>query len=103
MLDLLISKHGNYMAIGDDDQTIYQWRGADPKYILDFEKQYQAKKYTLSLNFRSTATQVLLANEVIRHNQMRYKKTLNLYRTEKGISPVSYTHLFKKKISSKMS
>jgi DNA helicase-2/ATP-dependent DNA helicase PcrA len=91
MLDLLISKHGNYMAIGDDDQTIYQWRGADPKYILDFEKQYQAKKYTLSLNFRSTATQVLLANEVIRHNQMRYKKTLNLYRTEKGISQIIQT------------
>jgi DNA helicase-2/ATP-dependent DNA helicase PcrA len=88
MLDLLISKHRNYMVIGDDDQTIYQWRGADPKYILEFEKRYQAKKYILSLNFRSTATQVLLANEVIGHNKIRSKKNLHLYRTEKGLSQI---------------
>ncbi|HHT09924.1 MAG TPA: ATP-dependent helicase, partial [Candidatus Atribacteria bacterium] len=88
ILDLLIDEHRNYMAIGDDDQTIYQWRGADPNYIIEFEKRYQAKKYILSLNFRSTATQVLLANEVIQHNKIRSKKTLHLYRTEKGLSQI---------------
>ena len=36
--------HRNYMAIGDDDQTIYEWRGADPGYILSFAKRYGAAK-----------------------------------------------------------
>jgi DNA helicase-2/ATP-dependent DNA helicase PcrA len=42
--DILTEDHRNYMAIGDDDQCIYEWRGADVRYILDFKKRYQAQE-----------------------------------------------------------
>ncbi len=67
-----------YMAIGDDDQTIYEWRGASPQFILNFEKRYSAKKYIMSDNFRCKATQVFLANSIIKHNTKRENKHLTL-------------------------
>ena len=78
IVDLLAAPHGNYMAIGDDDQCIYEWRGANPRYILEFEDTYQAQVYTISDNFRSQAQQVILANEVISKNVKRYEKHLSL-------------------------
>lgn len=80
MLDLITFPHRSYMAIGDDDQTIYEWRGADPRFILDFERRYGAKKYLISDNFRSQASHVTLANRVIEHNQRREPKRLSLTR-----------------------
>ncbi len=80
ILDLITEPHRNYMAIGDDDQCIYEWRGASPEYILNFEKAYRAKIYTISDNFRSTAPQVILANEMIARNRNRYPKHLSLTR-----------------------
>lgn len=68
----------NYMVVGDDDQTIYEWRGARPNFILNFEKEYQATRYVMSENFRCPAGPLALANQVIRHNQKRYEKTLHL-------------------------
>src|SRR5690606_34177688 len=56
LLDLLSAQHRNYMAIGDDDQTIYEWRGASPRFILDFPRRYAASKYLLRDNFRSRAS-----------------------------------------------
>ncbi|MBF2052240.1 MAG: ATP-dependent helicase [Candidatus Sericytochromatia bacterium] len=78
MLDLLSQPHRNYMAIGDDDQTIYTWRGASPEFILNFCQRYQAQEYLLSENFRSRASQIVLANAVIHQNRHRREKRLQL-------------------------
>ncbi len=80
VLDLLTRTHGNYMAIGDDDQTIYEWRGASPRFILDFPDRYRAKKYLLRENFRSQASHLALANNMIVHNRQREPKQLHLTR-----------------------
>lgn len=80
LLDLLSAGHRNYMAIGDDDQTIYEWRGASPRFILGFPAEYGAVKYLLHENFRSRAAPLALANRVIAHNQEREPKVLRLTR-----------------------
>lgn len=80
MIDLISRPHGNYMAIGDDDQCIYEWRGANPAFILEFEKRYQAAVYRISDNFRSSLHQTALANAVIQQNRRRYPKQLSLTR-----------------------
>lgn len=84
IMDLITESHRNYMAIGDDDQCIYEWRGASPNYILTFEETYEATVFHINDNFRSTAHQLLLANEVIQHNQNRYPKTLSLTKGFEG-------------------
>ncbi|MCO5205822.1 MAG: ATP-dependent helicase [Anaerolineae bacterium] len=77
LLDTLAAQR-NYMAIGDDDQTIYQWRGAHPRFILDFPKRYKAATYLITDNFRCPIGPLLLANRIIAHNQQRRPKQLNL-------------------------
>jgi len=84
MLSIIVAKHKNYMAIGDDDQCIYEWRGASPRFILGFENEYAPKVYTISDNFRCTAQQTMLANSVISCNKSRYDKLLNLTRGFNG-------------------
>ena len=74
--DILTEDHRNYMAIGDDDQCIYEWRGADVRYILDFKKRYQAQAYIISDNFRCPAEATLLAGKVIAQNKERQPKDL---------------------------
>ncbi|MGB0388756.1 MAG: ATP-dependent helicase [Ardenticatenaceae bacterium] len=78
ILDLIVAEHRNYMAIGDDDQTIYEWRGAKPDFILGFGKRYEATTYVISDNFRCPAQQVVLANQVIEQNKKRASKHLSL-------------------------
>ncbi len=74
---LLASKHGNLFAVGDDDQSIYGWRGAEIENILRFDKDYpDAKIYKLERNYRSTKSILNLANAIIKHNGARHKKTL---------------------------
>ncbi len=80
ILDLLTFPHRSYMAIGDDDQTIYEWRGADPGYILSFAQRYNAAKYFIHDNFRSHAAPLALANAVIARNRRREPKKLSLTR-----------------------
>ena len=80
ILDLLTYPHRNYMAIGDDDQTIYEWRGADPGFILGFAGRYRAAKYLIRDNFRSHAAPLALANKVIARNRKREPKSLSLTR-----------------------
>ena len=85
MLDLLTAPDGsssdrNYMAIGDDDQTIYEWRGADPSLILSFAQRYGAARYFIRDNFRSHAAPLALANRVIERNRKREPKRLSLTR-----------------------
>ncbi|MFB6231306.1 MAG: ATP-dependent helicase [Salinibacter sp.] len=80
MLDVLTEPHRNYMAVGDDDQCIYEWRGADPSFILDFREEYGAEEYLIRDTFRPQAQHTTLANAVIAHNDRRRDKHLNLTR-----------------------
>ncbi|MFZ1396593.1 MAG: ATP-dependent helicase [Candidatus Promineifilaceae bacterium] len=78
ILDLITSPERNYMAIGDDDQCIYEWRGANPAYILKFPEQYSATVYKIENNFRCPAAPLTLANRVIAHNRQRAPKQMAL-------------------------
>lgn len=76
-------KIGSLCAVGDVDQSIYSWRGADFKIILNFQNDYKnAKLIKLEKNYRSTDTILKAANEVIKNNEERLEK--NLYST-KGV------------------
>ena len=88
MLDVLTEPHRNYMAVGDDDQCIYEWRGADPSFILDFREAYDADEYLIRDTFRSQAPHTVLANAVIAHNDHRREKHLNLTRGFGGSTQV---------------
>ncbi|MEX2013721.1 MAG: UvrD-helicase domain-containing protein, partial [Parcubacteria group bacterium] len=74
---MLVGKDKNICVVGDIDQNIYSWRGADIKNILDFEKDYpDALVITLEENYRSTKTILEAANAVIEKNKIRLKKNL---------------------------
>ena len=77
IVKLLATVHGNLFVVGDDDQSIYGWRGAKIENILGFEKDFpQAKVYKLERNYRSTKNILKLANAVIKNNGRRKDKEL---------------------------
>lgn len=77
IVKMLAQSHRNLCVVGDEDQSIYSWRGADIKNILDFEQDFnEAKVVKLEENYRSTNNIVQAATAVIKNNQQRKDKTL---------------------------
>ena len=88
IVKLLCKKHKNLYIVGDDDQSIYSFRGARPNFLLNFEKDYtNVKKALLNINYRSTDPIIKLSNAVIKHNQIRYLKDIQ-GTNKQGKSPV---------------
>ncbi|MFN4226736.1 MAG: ATP-dependent helicase [Candidatus Ratteibacteria bacterium] len=88
ILYLLSIKHKNIMAVGDDAQSIYSFRGATVANIIEFPKIYpEAKIFYLDINYRSTPQILNFANNVISHNKIQFPKNLVSIR-ENGVKPV---------------
>ena len=80
---LLTQSHKNIFAVGDEDQSIYSWRGAEIRNILDFEKDFEgARVFRLEQNYRSTQPILDAANAVVENNEDRLGKTLWTARRE---------------------
>jgi DNA helicase II / ATP-dependent DNA helicase PcrA len=77
LIDLLAARHKNVMVVGDDSQSIYSWRGANFKNILEFPKRYpEARTCKIETNYRSSPEILALANASIAHNVNQFAKQL---------------------------
>ena len=77
LMEVLCGYHKNLFIVGDPDQTIYTWRGADVKYLLNFDQEHPGTRTIMMMqNYRSTPEILAVANSLIEHNQNRIKKEL---------------------------
>ena len=83
LIKKLAEKHQNIMVVGDEDQSIYSWRGADMSNIMNFEKDFKTcRTFFLEENYRSSKNIVLGANALISHNKIRKGKNLVAQKSE---------------------
>ncbi|RYD17650.1 MAG: ATP-dependent helicase [Verrucomicrobiaceae bacterium] len=88
MIDLLTGEKGSLMAVGDDAQSIYSWRGADMEHILSFPERYPgARVFTIETNYRSVPEILELSNAAIRANTGRFEKDLRSSRERSEARP----------------
>jgi DNA helicase-2/ATP-dependent DNA helicase PcrA len=82
LIKYLSGKHGNICVVGDEDQSVYGWRGADIRNILNFERDFKgAEVIKLEQNYRSTGNILDVANSIIKNNTERKgKKTVDCQR-----------------------
>ncbi len=93
LVKMLAEKHRNICVVGDDDQSIYAWRGADIRNILDFEKDFpECETFTLENNYRSTNQILQAAQSVVRNNLDRVDKDLLSVNGEGDLIGVIETH-----------
>ncbi len=91
LVKLLAGKWGNVFVVGDDDQSIYGWRGANVRNILEFDRAFPGvKTYKLEENYRSTQEILTAANNLIKHNKARSDK--ELFSSKKGGAKVEYIY-----------
>ncbi|GDX10312.1 hypothetical protein LBMAG57_20840 [Verrucomicrobiota bacterium] len=87
-IEMLAARHHNVMVVGDDAQSIYSWRGADFRNILEFPKRHPgAKIYKIETNYRSVPEVLELANAVIAANEHQFEKHLVAARPGSGMRP----------------
>lgn len=87
-IDILAKHHGNVMVVGDDAQSIYSWRGANFKNILEFPKRYPtAKTYKIETNYRSVPDILEVANAAISANVNQFRKELVSVRDAAPVKP----------------
>ena len=85
LMEVLCGYHGNLFIVGDPDQTIYTWRGANVKYLMDFDKAFPGTRTILMTeNYRSTPEILAAANSLIAKNKTRIKKNLSAVRPGGG-------------------
>ncbi len=88
LIDLLAGENNSLMAVGDDSQSIYSWRGAEVDHILNFQKRYtDSKVFTIETNYRSVPEILDLSNAAISANKMRFEKNLRSSRADVGAKP----------------
>lgn len=88
IIDLIAAKHRNLMAVGDDAQSIYGWRGAHIGNMLTFRTRYpEGEEFRLESNYRSRPEILTLANASIEHNRGQLRKTLRPIRSGSGTEP----------------
>ncbi|MDE3268920.1 MAG: UvrD-helicase domain-containing protein [Pseudomonadota bacterium] len=92
LVNRLAAQHRNLFVVGDDDQSIYGWRGANPQNILQFNQLYpRAKKIILNQNYRNSGTIVAAAGAIIAKNTMRVPK--EMWTDENAGHPIEFKHL----------
>lgn len=81
---LMAKKHKNLFAVGDDDQSIYRFRGSNPEFLLNFKNDFEnAREVLLNKNYRSTNNIIKLSSIIIKENQKRFEKEIKGFRESK--------------------
>jgi DNA helicase-2/ATP-dependent DNA helicase PcrA len=100
IIKLLTTEHRNVFVVGDDDQSIYKFRGARPELLVSFKEFFEeTKEVVLDINYRSTKKILDWSNELILHNQKRYNKVMRTIHENGNVPRVVYIEDIKSQAS----